>query len=273
MKTRLYTRKRALISSVAMLLVAMIALGTATFAWFTSNPLASASGLTLKATASKGLVIQTASHKAVNNEFWGHTDYLNCNDTENGSKTDVIELTPASFDLHTADALGDCFTVEAANDNASTAKTDAEVADGTAGVYSEDIACKLTGATDDAEKVDLKMTGLTVTTTSASQAVGVRVAVEYNNKLIGVYAAKNTRTNNYIYGTAGNTYDDFTKVSKDFNVYSGTTVIGKVGTAGTDKVTVTVFLDGEDSAVYSQSISAANLVTSVKIDLSVKEGA
>lgn len=37
MKTHLLTKKRALISSVAMLLVAIIALGTATFAWFTQN--------------------------------------------------------------------------------------------------------------------------------------------------------------------------------------------------------------------------------------------
>ena len=37
MKTHLLTKKRALISSVAMLLVAIIALGTATFAWFTDN--------------------------------------------------------------------------------------------------------------------------------------------------------------------------------------------------------------------------------------------
>ena len=48
MKTRLYTRKRALISSVAMLLVAMIALGTATFAWFTRSTSTTAEGLNVK---------------------------------------------------------------------------------------------------------------------------------------------------------------------------------------------------------------------------------
>ena len=45
MKTHLLTKKRALISSVAMLLVAIIALGTATFAWFTSNTTATADGI------------------------------------------------------------------------------------------------------------------------------------------------------------------------------------------------------------------------------------
>lgn len=48
MKTHLLTKKRALISSVAMLLVAIIALGTATFAWFTKNTQAKADQLSVK---------------------------------------------------------------------------------------------------------------------------------------------------------------------------------------------------------------------------------
>lgn len=48
MKTHLLTKKRALISSVAMLLVAIIALGTATFAWFTKNTQATADQLSVK---------------------------------------------------------------------------------------------------------------------------------------------------------------------------------------------------------------------------------
>lgn len=57
MKTRLYTRKRALISSVAMLLVAMIALGTATFAWFTSTTSATAKDLSVQTTKSSELKV------------------------------------------------------------------------------------------------------------------------------------------------------------------------------------------------------------------------
>ncbi len=270
MKTRLFTRKRALISSVAMLLVAMIALGTATFAWFTSNPNATASGLTLKATASKGLVIQTASHAKINSDFWGHSDFLNCNATEDGSKTEPIELTPASFDLSTADKLGNCYTVEAAADNAAAANADAIVADGKTGVYQEEIACKLTGAANESDTTALKIKGLAVTTTTAAQAVGVRVAVEYNNKLIGVYAAKSAATNDYLKGTVGQAFSTFETPETTYPLYSGTTEIGQVGTSGNDKVKVTVFLDGEDSAVYSQNIAASNLVTKVQLDLTVQ---
>ena len=51
------SRKRLLISSIAMLLVAMIALGTATFAWFTSSTTATASGINVKTTQASELQI------------------------------------------------------------------------------------------------------------------------------------------------------------------------------------------------------------------------
>ena len=57
MKTHLLTKKRALISSVAMLLVAIIALGTATFAWFTSSTTATAKGIKVQTIKSSELVI------------------------------------------------------------------------------------------------------------------------------------------------------------------------------------------------------------------------
>lgn len=51
------TRKRLLVSSVAMLLVAMLALGTATYAWFTSNTSATASGLDVHTSKSSELKV------------------------------------------------------------------------------------------------------------------------------------------------------------------------------------------------------------------------
>lgn len=55
MKTK--SRKRLLISSVAMLLVAMLALGTATFAWFTQNTSATADGIYVKTSKASTLKI------------------------------------------------------------------------------------------------------------------------------------------------------------------------------------------------------------------------
>lgn len=70
MKTHLLTKKRALISSVAMLLVAMIALGTATFAWFTSSTTATADKIAVKTIKSSELQISKSDRN------WGTTiDY------------------------------------------------------------------------------------------------------------------------------------------------------------------------------------------------------
>lgn len=51
------SRKRLLISSIAMLLVAMVALGTATFAWFTSNTSATADKINVQTTKSSELKV------------------------------------------------------------------------------------------------------------------------------------------------------------------------------------------------------------------------
>ena len=60
-------RKKALLSSVAMLLVALVALGSATFAWFANNPTATATGLVMKTVADSGLVVQSESEYAAHN--------------------------------------------------------------------------------------------------------------------------------------------------------------------------------------------------------------
>ena len=73
MKTHLLTKKRALISSVAMLLVAIIALGTATFAWFTQNTQATADQLSVKTIKASELQISKTTGE------WGdqiHYDYV-----------------------------------------------------------------------------------------------------------------------------------------------------------------------------------------------------
>lgn len=59
MKTHLLTKKRALISSVAMLLVAIIALGTATFAWFTKASVATAQGINVNTIKASELQIKS----------------------------------------------------------------------------------------------------------------------------------------------------------------------------------------------------------------------
>lgn len=57
MKTQKSFRKKALLSSMAMLLVSTVAVGSATFAWFSSNSTATASGITAKTSQSSNIVL------------------------------------------------------------------------------------------------------------------------------------------------------------------------------------------------------------------------
>lgn len=56
-------RRRALLSSVAMLLVALVALGSATFAWFTSSTTATASGINVSTSKASELQISKTDLK------------------------------------------------------------------------------------------------------------------------------------------------------------------------------------------------------------------
>ena len=58
-------RKSSLISSVALLLVAIVALSGATFAWFSSNESTTASGIEMKASAASGLYIANSTATAL----------------------------------------------------------------------------------------------------------------------------------------------------------------------------------------------------------------
>lgn len=87
------SRKRLLVSSVAMLLVAMLALGTATYAWFTSNKSVTADGMKVKASSAKGLQIT-----GTNGNTWGPAY------TFTGTNSKAATLTPVSAPYTTGEA-------------------------------------------------------------------------------------------------------------------------------------------------------------------------
>ena len=80
-------RRRALVSSVAMLLVAMLALGSATFAWFSTKQAADATGLSGGTTKSSSLVIK---------EAWGD-DWANSITFDEATANVATALTPVTF--------------------------------------------------------------------------------------------------------------------------------------------------------------------------------
>lgn len=79
------SRKRLLVSSVAMLLVAMLALGTATYAWFTSNTTATANGLNVKTSKTSTLEISKSDHEWGTSVDYAHTQSMYPASTANGT--------------------------------------------------------------------------------------------------------------------------------------------------------------------------------------------
>lgn len=74
MKTN--AKKRMLISSVAMLLVAMVALGTATFAWFSTSTTANANNIKVQTTKASNLLIRKGTGgTALSTDWAGQIDY------------------------------------------------------------------------------------------------------------------------------------------------------------------------------------------------------
>lgn len=258
-------RRRALISSIAMLLVALVALGSATFAWFAENPDAKTKSLTLKATASIGLVVQSATEKKLDSNWWTHEAVLNAA-SKSGSamvaSTDAIEVGACSLAMD-GTYKGQLFTVPASAEDAPDADTGAnKVVDATSGsYYSEKLYMKVTGSNSAAVSVT-KVTFSGGASGSHLQDA-VRVALtKPDGTVIGIWGPSGATAHKYLLKTG--TYTA-TGVLSDSNYdlkESGTGYTlsaGTVGTAGTDYINVIAFLDGEDSSVYSTNIAAADL--------------
>lgn len=252
------TRKKMLLSSVAMLLVAMLALGSATFAWFTSNPNANASGLSLKTTASTGLVIRTET-----DEEWSHDAALaNGLPTQNLDPVSQKQSAPATF-----------YTVAAAAANNYAKGTDTP-APTTSGYYKENIYCRLSDGSDAtaaaAQKVYLK--GITITkATKATMEGCIRVAVANGNTLLGTWALTDAN-NGVLTPDAGDYSPALAVAGTNLNVDTGLTALTADGADLTKYITVYVYLDGQDTNCYSDkvgTVNAAEIISSVKVDLTL----
>lgn len=289
-KTKKSFRKKALLSSLSMLMVATVAVGSATFAWFTQSLTANADGLVMRATASNGLKIDTES--STSTEF-KTTDYL-CSNAA-GSATDstkVTKLTPANTAAKAADTIPTSFyTTTAAADSAKTAKTDAVVSaittsdqtyDGTTGIYKEDIFCKLVGAADASAKTTVRLDSITVnwaTDKNTALQPAVRFMVAYNDTIIGVYAksAKSNQTVLTNVPTPGTSkYSECTTATTgsytalpNGSAGSGTVELGELTQTGTDKVTLIIYLDGEDDTCFSTNVSPKDIFDTVSVNLSI----
>lgn len=250
-------RKRVLLSSVAMLIVAMLALGSATFAWFTTNPNSTASGITMKANSSVGLVVQSASEAAIDSNWWTHEAVFraaskNAGGTAMVAATDVVPVNPASMNTS-----GNMFTIQAAADNNYAAASATVAAAATLGTdyFAEDLNLKITG-TETATQVTL--TGCNWTAGSGNLGNAVRVAILDGTTILASFASSANVETHYLESAAAYS----TALSSGTRAFTQKAASGlsiNCGTWTSKTLKVVVYLDGEDAAVYSQNIGSADL--------------
>ncbi len=150
------TRRSLLISSVAMLLVAMLSLGTATYAWFTNTTTATAENAQVTVAAPSGLVIAAVISGTRAPAASAYASRLNLADESTGLMKNVV-LEPTSFNaIETLTADPKFFKVEMNSD-----KVVSEIKKTTENYFAIDIYGKLSGTGTDTKMVSLKnITGI-----------------------------------------------------------------------------------------------------------------
>jgi len=262
-------RKRALLSSVAMLLVALIALGSATFAWFVNSPDANTKGFSMKTTTDSSLLLGAEFDLALATTVTGRVGFArevtlnnkyNTGDTEASSRTETLQ--PASMD-----AAGGLHTVQAEKTDSYGAKAGNPITNGAA--YMEKIYFKQdeAGSTSTAKDVYLKSVNWTKPTIAAhdmSPAATVAILGK-DGSLIETFTYT-SRTQSFIPASM-TSYASASLGSRTTTAAGNAATTAPVGTAkafdtadnALDYVTVVVYLDGEFSEVFSDNVKGDNL--------------
>lgn len=232
----LKSRKKILLSSIAMLLVALVALGSATFAWYVSNATVTASSTQAKASTADGLVIRKTT-----SDTWADSITY----TSDGAGK---SLNPAAFD-YTKTTTGTITGMSAAKGTTESDGTYEEAGTALANwnaiksaVAYDDfyVATTKGGAT---QAVTLTMSGSTVAGTY------INVLVFVDGTLVGSVNSTDaqTATGRKSDGTAGGTltFTGLGTATASFNVSANTSATG-VAQDGSH-VEVIAYPDGENA--------------------------
>lgn len=269
-------RKRALLSSVAMLLVALVALGSATFAWFTNSPTANANGLKLKSTASAGIVVRSDSVAKAGKGF-AKTTYLNANDAGTAASDTPIILDPASVvEINSTSKIPVLASTKSDNPGVSRSGSEAispvtyasNTTDGptVTGLFAERVVIESTnGATTDVYLSNVTITTATPSTTKADVKAAVyALVVDETGKVLYHGNAAAQLPTRHLNATTGN----FSASTEDTNVVPVANAQLTNGVDGTDShyVWVILYLDGENDQVFTQNVDASDLISSVDVE-------
>lgn len=233
------SRRRLLLSSVVMLLVAVFALGTATYAWFTSNTTATASGINVSTTKTSTLEISKSDHEWGTSVDYAHTANMFPATTANGTaffKT-VAALKTAS-DRDTTKAI--------------------ESATGSTYFYTEQLNVKNSGGGS--------VNDVTITINNFSNKYARIALVPATESGTATYLDGKSFVD-YVYDVDGDTYKALSDTTgTEVSITPDNTMSISVGNLGTDEAkyfNLIVWFEGQDAQCYDgnagQSISSLGL--------------
>lgn len=273
--------RKQLLAAVAMVLVAAVALGSSTYAWFVASGTVTAEGMKVKAQSEGGLAI------SFDGRAWGTSaaaDMTNAKELYPASTKDLIDWYHATAaDMNASDALAGTRT-----------KITKTVFGGTAGAFSENNYVvmkefKIKSTATGSESKGLYVSGVDVTarkTMSTALRVGVKYTPTTGNPVYKIYGPvvlnggldpANVATNNYPVfkekTTDATSETQIGTVTLDTVGQAGSTLIttsdtdASVGIIPADKpVTVQIFIwfEGEDDNLKSDNFNAEDLNVTVQ---------
>ena len=251
--------KRQLLAAIAMVLVAAIALGSSTYAWFANNNTVKADGLSITAQAEGTLLIID------DNENFTHGEKTTVSMSKN--ETTAISL----FPTHPNYTLGGTLTgwLHNYSDKYDTAisgtSSETTVTNGIDDKYyylSDEIYIKLAGNGGATSVNNLKLSGLTVEPTDGSVA---QTLLDSMRVMLVVDDAKA-----YVYNKEGKeiSTDRLADGSNDFAYAASNTVLADAVTTTTPiKVAVYVYFDGRDTTCTSANYDTDNFAVALQFSV------
>ena len=263
--------KRQLLAAIAMVLVAAIALGSSTYAWFVASNSVTAEGMTVQAQSESGLAI------SFENSGWGTS--------ATAGITTGVKLYPASTkDL----AKWSHATAQKANNAAAAQETREDItskvfggesgafSDGNKYVFMKEF--KIRSTASDAVSKGLYVKNVTVTGAKENMSTALRVGVRYteaensgNNKAF-IYAPVSVGgtqpTTNYSWYANANDRNGspvaIATVGRDGSTLIASNVEIPSDSNSPVKVQIYIWFEGEDGQLFSDNFSAEDLQVTVE---------
>ena len=246
MKTK-NMRKKALVSSIAMLLVAVVALGGATYAWFSTNQTVTATGVSLKSGEQTSLLFGASTADKDVIEDWSSNYDL--------SKTQLTVVPVSSIDGSTFKKA----TIQSGTSELSTVITALDNAQGGTDYFTESFKAKSSTAAylKDNIRISIKVGETTPKLFYLSQAAPTNVAV--TTKSGETYAGTSTFADFYSAST------EITGIQKTTPTFAtpntNSAIFNEAGAAftanGVQPITINIWLEGNDSTTNNAMMNKA----------------